>query len=266
MLALNIVQSTIRTQNGYPGAIPDSRLIIYPVTEPDPADVIGYRLKYYDTLLSASEGVSASYYDEDVYNYTYTASDDSMGSEATLVVFGMNQGEFCRHSVSVENLTSGSVTNAYRFKVPKSDWSQEMIFRLYSSSKEDDLYLLYMNTYESIVQRYNGTAYQTYNLVSSVDFTSDSLYNIVTLTNSGGDVLQGGFDSLVYMSQRLHTAVRTIQLVALGMGGSETEIVRMEFKENTQIELCKGTTLFTYLSIHFDGQPSTLSDDEEEAI
>ena len=46
--------------------------------------------------------------------------------------------------------------------------------------------------------------------------------------------------------------------------GAETEITRLDFQENTQIELCRDITLFTYLSIRFDGQPTTYEEDPEK--
>ena len=46
----------------------------------------------------------------------------------------------------------------------------------------------------------------------------------------------------------------------------ETKIFEMEFKENTQLELSAGITLFTFLSIHFDGEFDPASVQSEEAF
>ena len=257
-LALNIIQS--ETSSGIDSVIPDSRLTVRTLSSVGEASS-GFRFRYYDTAYI--EGESEDFYEEDLYNYVFTpASKEEEESTATLTVFGICQGEFCRRIVEAQQ---SSDNERVQFKIPKKDWSTSMIFRAYSSVTPDSYYLLYLDSYGVIIQRYNNTGSQSLNLIAQIDTESDPLYNTVYLSGSAGTSIPFGLiDRVVYMSQRLHSSVKTIRLMSYDSNDAETEIARLEFKENTQIEICRDITLFTYLCIHFDGTASGQTEDLAE--
>ena len=279
MLSLNVVRSTIDPENGYDGIVPDSRLIVYSPIATVPTNYVGFRLKYYDTNIKyvsheteeEKSGEIVPFYEEDIYNVVYTPASEATGTEEakeeTLVLMGMCQGELCGHYLEpTKTIGDEGELLSLSFKVPKSDWSTSITFRLSTNGGHEDCYLLQLNAFGDIIQTASRPG-ATVILTGSVDTEQDNDYNVVTITNSeAGASVPREIVKVSYLSQYLHSAVKAIQLMSYNADNQETKIFEMEFKENTQLELSAGITLFTFLSIHFDGEFDPASVQSEEAF
>ena len=281
MLALNIVRSTINPDTGYDGVVPDGRLIVYSPISTVPASSVGFRLKYYDTNLiydsqdpnkeETEEGQEKEplrpTFEEDIYNVIHTPANEEEGTEETLVLTGMCQGEFCGHymDISPEGALGEGGYPAIKLNIPKSDWSSTMVFRLSTSAGYQFCFLFQLDAFGNIIQTGNSTG-RNIVLAGTVDTEQSTEYNVVTITNTGSGGVPPELIRASYLSQNLHSAVKAIQLLSYDADNVETEILKLEFKENTQLELCSGITLFTYLNIHFDGEYDPSKTLSEEAF
>lgn len=286
MLALNIVRSDIAPfPTGSIAAIPDTRLVIYDPIESVPNSSVGFRIKYYEERMTNEvynpETGETTYslrtdltpfYEENIYNVVHTpaseATDTEPAVEETLVLLGMCSGELNRHPVDFSFEGPEEAPTGIKFRIPKSDWSSSMVFRLSTEGGPQYCYLLHLDSYGNINQTVNTTT-SSVDLTGTVSENEDMDYNIITIHNTTPDgAVPSSITDITYLSQHLHTAVRTIQLLSYDSSDQETEIVRMEFRYNTQIELCSGITLFTYLNIHFDGpfDPTKVISEDEEAF
>lgn len=235
MLALNIVDKE---------TLPDSPVSDHRMSVLRNADTIeGYSsyfiMRYYEN--------DEMFYEERSFNWNYIE-----GENETLVILGFCQGEYCRHYIdSTPDSDNADTLYSYTVKVPKSDWSNEIILRLYSltdSHAEENLFLFYRDVYGEIVQR-SSTLDMT--LIATIDEESDPDNVVITFRDPEDARLPLGFTNAVYMSQRFHSKINKIELYAYNDSDEGIKVSTIEFHENTQIELCKGVTFSTYLSIHF---------------
>ena len=233
MLALNIVEN----QTAVDAPVSDGRMRVTRNITTLGNYTDSYVMKYSD-----DDGV---FYEEKILNESYTS-----GDEETLVVLAFCQGEYCRHYVEVTP-DSVSLPRSYTMQIPKSEWTMDLIIRLFSltGESEERQILFYRDVYGEIIERSSNM--EDVPIEVEIDDTSDDSNVILTFRDPDNNPLPLGLTNGVYMSQKLHTKIKKIELFGRNVAEEETSIVTIEFLKNTQIEVCKCITLTTYLSIHF---------------
>lgn len=229
-----------------------------------------YMLLYY-TRKSIVTGEESPYdepfYEEKILNYSYTPLVENEGEVVTpesLVVLGFCQGEYDRHYI--DTVETDADHSYYRISIPKEDWTDEVSIRLHrkadsSVSTESQIFLFYKNQFGEVIQRGSTESIQ---LKASVEEGDTDVS--ITFQPMEGDLSSYSINEAVYLSHKLHTKVNKIELVGCNSSGEKKLLATVEFPYNTQVELCKGITLTTYLSVRLTGDPQTRTLSEEAIL
>lgn len=231
MLSLNLVQQEEPIQ-----IFADQRMNISwnsKASFPSSITSTGLKFKYYSENLQSTP---KPFYEQTIYDYS--ADKESK----TLVVFGMMQGESLKHYKEVTEIQQ-SGKKCLQVTIPKEDWKEEFILRLYSTRDENSQYLFYRDKWNNLIQRVNDSKFP--DLRAEVN-TSKPTEVTITFKSVDGEDVGENLNICTYKSQLLHSSVKAVQLLYL-----EQEILRIQFERNTQIEVCKGIVFSTYLCCHF---------------